>query len=84
MTDPSALLGRMDVQVEFKLATRPQARDLFLHFFPDTSASDLADQFSESIPNQMLSIATIQGYLMEHRRDPKEAVEQVNNWVRQH
>lgn len=76
----------MDVQLEFKLATREQARDLFLHFFPDatsssTSNDDLADRFSQAIPDEHLSIATIQGYLMEHRRDPREAVDKVKGWV---
>lgn len=82
-------IGRMDVQLEFKLATREQARDLFLHFFPDATSSstpsssedDLADRFSQAIPDEHLSIATIQGYLMEHRRDPREAVDKVKGWV---
>ncbi|KAJ9115730.1 hypothetical protein QFC24_006913 [Naganishia onofrii] len=84
----SELIGlcRMDVWVEFKNATTQQIHDLFTNFYPSTSTSgtksnDLADRFAEQVPDNAFSVAAIQGFLMQYRSEPEEAVENVGEWV---
>lgn len=138
--------GRMDVHVEFRLASKWQARELFKSFFPPafppdsctpddldietekvaqsvTGSSDvtlidtdaprsrvqssasrpafkssdgpvrsapklstatvdyLAERFAESIPEEEVSMAALQGHLMCHKRQPKEAVDSAPAWI---
>ncbi|KAB5588561.1 P-loop nucleoside triphosphate hydrolase [Ceratobasidium theobromae] len=143
--------GRMDVHIEFRLASKWQAKELFRSFFPpaypsgsstpddmelehekieqsvtessdtliDTSdvprsrvtssasspcrqafkASDgpvrsipklsvatveyLAQRFADAIPEEEVSMAALQGYLMCHKRQPKEAAESAPAWIAQ-
>jgi chaperone BCS1 len=98
--DPALIRpGRIDLQLEFPLATTDQAIRLFKHFFgefrsaPDGAASDIretqqeiaemANQFGAVIPDSKFSMALIQGYLMRFRRSPKTAVEKVHEFVEQ-
>jgi chaperone BCS1 len=140
--------GRMDVHVEFRLATKWQAKELFKSFFPpsldpteeptptedekdkspDTDSLDaitlidtssparsrvpstssaaarpvfkasggpirtapklsamtveyLARRFAEAIPEEEVSMAALQGHLMCHKRQPKEAVDFAPAWI---
>ncbi|KAF8230294.1 P-loop containing nucleoside triphosphate hydrolase protein [Tricholoma matsutake] len=122
--------GRMDVHLEFKNASKYQARKLFTHFYlpgeedtdsisvapvdstavasaltastsdasdvdmlaekpsstdnsePDKEEiQDLADRFSNAIPEYELSMASLQGYLMLYKMRPSDAVKEVVNWV---
>lgn len=120
--------GRMDVHVEFKLAAKYQARELFLRFYSpqycegDTDTSDqelhfkestslqpsvpasvtvvrdtgdvkdlrfsmrelrkLADEFAERIPDHVVSMASLQGYLMENQTNPEAALSGVKAWIK--
>ena len=119
--------GRMDLHVEFKLASKYQAQNLYKSFFvpdgadeeadrgvpqPDTDAESsektpllqsatahpsrpsahglarhevlaLAARFAEAIPERELSMASLQGYLMMYKTRPREAVDEVQQWVEQ-
>ncbi|CAE6538374.1 unnamed protein product [Rhizoctonia solani] len=140
--------GRMDVHVEFRLASKWQASQLFKSFFPPAVPSDsshvdepeleekvsqsvtgssgstlveseaprsrtpstasvpcrpafksadgpvrlapklsaatveyLAQQFANAIPEEAVSMAALQGHLMCHKRQPKEAVDSAPAWI---
>ncbi|CAE6517540.1 unnamed protein product [Rhizoctonia solani] len=140
--------GRMDVHVEFRLASKWQAKQLFKGFFPPVAPSDcfhvdevdfeekvsqsvtdssdstlveseaprsrtpstasipcrpafksvdgpvrsapklsaatveyLAQEFANAIPEEEVSMAALQGHLMCHKRQPKEAVDSALAWI---
>ncbi|KAG8702515.1 hypothetical protein FRC11_011430, partial [Ceratobasidium sp. 423] len=140
--------GRMDVHVEFRLASKWQAKQLFKSFFPPVAPSDssrmdepeleekvsqsvtgssgstlveseaprsrtpstasvpcrpafksadgpvrsapklsaatveyLAQKFADAIPEEEVSMAALQGHLMCHKRQPKEAVDSAPAWI---
>ncbi len=41
----------------------------------------LAEAFAAEIPDGRFSAAEIQGFLIGHRKDPKEAVDSIRSWV---
>ncbi|KAJ2913356.1 hypothetical protein MD484_g7058, partial [Candolleomyces efflorescens] len=43
----------------------------------------LAKRFGESIPEDELSVASLQGYLLKNKTRPKECVEEVGDWIKQ-
>jgi chaperone BCS1 len=64
-----------------------QIHDLFTNFYPAAAGrletkSTLADRFAEQIPADTFSVAAIQGFLMQYRSQPEEAVRRVGEWVR--
>lgn len=61
--------GRIDVQVEIGLASREQARNLYLRFFPDRP--DLADVFAMSVEG--CTMAQLQESLVRQMDDPETA-----------
>ncbi|KAH8084577.1 P-loop containing nucleoside triphosphate hydrolase protein [Filobasidium floriforme] len=78
--------GRMDVWIEFKNATKEQAEDLFLHFYPSTEETrteirDWAHRYSQGIPENKYPVAALQGHLMQHKGLPKRAVESLDEWL---
>ena len=75
--DPALIRpGRADVKLSFGNATADQARRLFERFFPEQIA--LAWDFAGRIEDRKFSMATLQDYLMLHRRSPAEAVRRAN------
>ncbi|KIK61467.1 hypothetical protein GYMLUDRAFT_225157 [Collybiopsis luxurians FD-317 M1] len=83
--------GRMDLHIEFKLASKHQARELFCHFykpkhphakFSDNMVESLASQFADLIPERQLSMAALQGFLMTYKSRPSLAVEMAPEWLR--
>lgn len=118
--------GRMDVHIEFKLASQHQASELFKRFYaPEhtTAPSDgesgkgsgyscppgdkklaaikfpvvdkrlqkeldlagllpLSEEFKAHVPDREISMAALQGYLMTHKGQPRNAVERVEVWVK--
>ena len=58
--------GRCDVKVEMKRASRNQMKRLFLRFFPLSNAKE-ADSFAIKLPEYELSMAQLQGHLLEYR-----------------
>lgn len=75
--DPALIRpGRADVKLFFGRATADQARRLFERFFPNHV--HLSHAFAAEIEDGKYSMATLQDFLMLHRRDPEEAVKQAD------
>src|SRR6266702_1920971 len=121
--------GRMDLHVEFRLASRYQSRELYKRFYiPNTSEAEgasmdeddddddevpsdsgyvtptteghgpsptpsapklsrkriehLAERFAERIPEREFSMAGLQGYLMSYKTRPIQAVDDVEQWIK--
>jgi hypothetical protein len=77
--DPALIRpGRADVQVEICNASADQAQRLYRRFYPQASLK-LIDQFADVVDgaNGTLSMASLQGLLQEHKRDPVAAVRAV-------
>lgn len=81
--------GRIDKKVEYRLATVPQAKALFLRFFPlsrfretDEVAMDaMAQKFSRGVPEDEFSTAELQGYLLSYKKEPVAAAEGICGWI---
>ncbi|EDR13967.1 uncharacterized protein LACBIDRAFT_244188, partial [Laccaria bicolor S238N-H82] len=81
--------GRMDIHIEFKLASKYQAEELYRCFYlPDLEqevdgkiVSKLAARFAEAMPEREFSMASLQGYLMAYKVRPYEAVSEAPAWV---
>lgn len=63
--------GRIDRKVEIGNATCDQAHRLFLRFF---DSRDQATRFSGALPDGGLSMADLQGILLDNRADPEGAI----------
>ncbi|KAM0451116.1 hypothetical protein ACHAPV_010152 [Trichoderma viride] len=79
--------GRIDMKVHFGLPNHEQVKRLFLRVYTNGNHGDfdlesLAQEFAEKIPKSpVFSAAAIKGYLMQHLRDPQEAVTSTEPWV---
>ncbi|KAL1914839.1 uncharacterized protein VTP21DRAFT_7931 [Calcarisporiella thermophila] len=81
--DPALIRpGRIDVRIHFTNATSTQAGALFRRFYPELPDPLLADTFAEKIPDEKFSMASLQGYLMNFKQNPRVAVEAVEEWVK--
>jgi chaperone BCS1 len=77
--------GRIDVRIHFGNATKRQAHELFTKFYPNLEKkSDLPSSFAAKIPEETFSMAHLQGFLMGHKQNPKDAVDLVDNWIESH
>jgi len=63
--------GRCDVKVELRKASHKQATQLFDRFYPK---DDRAWMFASALPEFEISMAQLQGYLLEHKKDPDSAL----------
>jgi chaperone BCS1 len=68
--------GRADVKLSFGHATSDQAGRLYARFFP--THTRLAPDFARAVQSRRYSMATLQDYLMLHRREPEEALKHVS------
>lgn len=85
MDDALIRPGRIDVRVHFGNATKTQAHELFIKFYPKLPAdSKLPSLFASKIPENTFSMAHLQGFLMGHKQNPSEAVKLVDNWIESH
>ncbi|EJD32722.1 P-loop containing nucleoside triphosphate hydrolase protein [Auricularia subglabra TFB-10046 SS5] len=77
--------GRMDMHIEFGLASRWQAAALFKAFYPPAPSneptarafcdeSSLADRFAAAVPDAEFSVATLRGHLMSFKTRHFDAV----------
>ncbi|KAL5366689.1 BCS1 N terminal-domain-containing protein [Aspergillus floccosus] len=94
--DPALIRpGRVDMHVDFQLPSRDQMRALFVSMYSDvateesepdqagTSLDAMAEQFSSSIPERSISLARLQGYLLQYKHCPEDACENVEEWVKE-
>lgn len=49
----------------------------------DEEIKELAEQFARYIPENTFSLAQVQGFLLTKKIDPRGAVENVENWVKE-
>lgn len=81
--------GRIDLEVNFSNSTKDQAKALFERWYPDSATSEknssdaLASRFSELFRENMVSMATLQGYLLSHRTNPEKAVADLSGWLKE-
>lgn len=47
----------------------------------ESELDEIAQKFSDQIPNDMFSPAEIQGFLLKRKKDPRRALEEVRVWV---
>ncbi|KAJ7602823.1 P-loop containing nucleoside triphosphate hydrolase protein [Roridomyces roridus] len=81
--------GRIDRKIEYSLATAPQARALYLRFFPsarfaafpETQLEELASEFAKSVPEGEFSTAELQGFLQGYKTRPVDAAGGVGEWI---
>merc|ERR1712159_37239 len=74
--DPALIRpGRCDVKRELGLATKQQMQALFLRFFPAETTK--AVDFAASLPEGELSMAQLQGHLLQHKDSGQEALSTV-------
>ncbi|KAF4581280.1 hypothetical protein EYR40_002866 [Pleurotus pulmonarius] len=88
--------GRIDMKVEYKLASRDQAAAIFNRFFAvpeDAQGSSekmpyegsvhhpLADEFASRFPDDEFTVAELQGYLLTCRTFPRAALDGISAWV---
>ena len=91
--DPALIrAGRMDVWQEFKNAASEQLREMLIWFYDDNDHEHglsvaellvLADKFAATVPEELMSLAQVQGYFTERLDDPKLAVEDAERWVKE-
>ncbi|TFK89499.1 P-loop containing nucleoside triphosphate hydrolase protein [Polyporus arcularius HHB13444] len=48
---------------------------------PEEEISELAKRFADAIPENELSVASLQGYLLKNKTRPRESVDEVAAWV---
>ena len=68
--------GRCDVRLELKNASTEQAGRMFRRFFPNAPPGD-AELFKSLLPNNEVSMATLQGHFLCHRDDAAKAIDAV-------
>ncbi|KAJ7634405.1 P-loop containing nucleoside triphosphate hydrolase protein [Roridomyces roridus] len=85
--DPALIrAGRMDLKIKYSLATASQIEEVFKVFFSETDSTEVeqcASKFAAAVPPEMYSVAQIQGYLLNKKRDPLGAVEGVEEWLKE-
>lgn len=75
--------GRVDQMFFFDLASKEQARELFSRFYGGCT-SEQAESFAEQIPDHTLSMAELQGFLLQRKNQPARALEDIVSFVRGH
>ncbi|KAE8383717.1 BCS1 N terminal-domain-containing protein [Aspergillus bertholletiae] len=85
--------GRVDMHVDFQLPSLGQMRELFVNMYcdlaidvvehtknPAPSLDAMADTFASSIPEKSVSLARLQGYLLQYKQCPQEASRGAAEW----
>jgi len=49
--------------------------------FSEVEITELAKRFGEAIPENELSVASLQGYLLKNKTRPRECVDEVDAWI---
>lgn len=88
--------GRVDLHIQFDLPSREELKGLFLSMFSDrigevtekedaksesNSLEELAVKFAGKLPERKLSLADVQGFLLQYKKRPEEACVRVTDWV---
>lgn len=73
--------GRIDMRIEFGLATKKQIRQLFQAFFGVGTHQKLEDSFVDACPEQQLSMADLQGLLLEYKHSPEQVTPALKRFI---
>ncbi len=86
--------GRIDISLHIGMATRDQIRRLFSYFYMSWESKDealiqkkqkqvdrMASQFAEVFPDETISMASIQGFLLRYKKDPQAALDHVEKFI---
>jgi chaperone BCS1 len=89
--------GRVDIHIRFELPSQEELRDLFLSLYSDmfrntefspkeqeketARLNELAVRFAGCLPERQYSLAEVQGFLLQYKRQPEEACDNVKSWV---
>jgi len=65
--------GRVDVRLAFELCSTAQVRHYCRHFYGDALTQQDADALAAAVPPGSVSVAQLQGALMQHPNDPRSA-----------
>ena len=89
--DPALIRpGRIDRKIEYKLATKSQARALFDRFYPldregeknmNQKLQEYGTTFAAQLPEDEFTTAELQGYLLIHKKNPDDAVQYLQEWI---
>ena len=88
--------GRVDVRVDFNRATHQQVKEIFFNMYSRDSNTeegiesgayekqvrDMAGDFAEKLPENTFSLAEVQNFLIERKKNPRMAVEQAETLMR--
>lgn len=78
--------GRVDVEIVFSYANQSQAKDMYLRFFKSNAQDftfdieEQAETFAQSILPDSVSVSALQGFLLEHKKDPLQATCKASSW----
>lgn len=73
--------GRVDLRLEFKLATKEQVKGMFLKFYPEEK--ELANEVSNRIPEDTVSTAQLQGFFLLHKNNPEEIIHNIPQFLKE-
>jgi chaperone BCS1 len=78
--------GRIDREIPFTRLTQSQAQDMFVWMYQDQQVDieelkGLGREFADKIPDEKISPADLQAFLMTKKDAPHDAVESVEAWV---
>ncbi|QDS68916.1 hypothetical protein FKW77_008232 [Venturia effusa] len=78
--------GRIDRQVALLAISKASASRIFRRMYLTSNVNydeqifKLADSFANRLPDSSITAAEVQGFLLEHRHCPEQAVEMVEGW----
>jgi chaperone BCS1 len=91
--------GRVDIHVRFDLPSREELRDLFLSLYSDMYQNpefssgeknremarmiEMAVRFAACLPERQFSLAEVQGFLLQYKRRPEGACDNIRGWVQE-
>ena len=78
--DPALIRpGRVDKQIYFGYASKSQAERMFLRFFE--GQEKLAQMFADAIPEDLVSMASLQEHMIKHRESADNALGTYNELI---
>ena len=83
--DPAlARAGRVDYKVAFKNATYATSKNIFLRMVGDkgVETEKRAEEFANKIPDDRISLAELQGFLLNYIGDVDAAMQSLDDWIR--
>jgi len=80
--DPTLIRpGRVDMSVFFGLASSFQIKEIFQRFYSKAS-SEMVERFVQKVPENTLTMAELQGYLMIKKFGAEEALSGVDDFLK--